>query len=308
MVWAVVSRKGGQKVGEEVCRERDGENKSGEGMRKGNQRVGTPHKGERRTAGEGTRQGGSESVPAGRIRGWGGGSAGGGNENETKQQEEDAGGGDGRGNAGGETLVIMYTNAQSIVGKVNELACTTNDLNPDLILLTETWCNSEITNAYLGYEVQPDLWIDRLDTGGGRGGGLLVYVKLGLQVVKMNVEPTLLQMCKFSVGDILVYLLYSGPPESVAEIAVAVKATEKNSVLLGVLNIPEIDWMQRTAHRRAMELLEAVNEGLMEQLVEFLTHLKGNTLVPLITNIPERVVEVTEEGRLGKSDHVLFAA
>jgi hypothetical protein len=57
-----------------------------------------------------------------------------------------------------------------------------------------------------------------------------------------------------------------------------------------------------------MELLEAVNKGLMEQLVEFLTHLKGNTLVPLITNIPERVVEVTEEGRLGKSDHVLFAA
>ncbi len=58
----------------------------------------------------------------------------------------------------------MYTNAQRVIGKVNELACTVSDLNPDLILLTETWCNNEITNAYLtipGFEVQTDLRVDR---------------------------------------------------------------------------------------------------------------------------------------------------
>jgi hypothetical protein len=66
--------------------------------------------------------------------------------------------------------------------------------------------------------------------------------------------------------------------------------------------------MRGTARGRSTELLEAVNEGLMEQLVEFPTHLKGNTLDLLITNIPERVVEVTDEGRLGKSDHVVIVA
>jgi hypothetical protein len=74
----------------------------------------------------------------------------------------------------------MYSNAQSIVDKINELQCTTADLEPDVMLLTETWCNSDITNAYLsikGYELQPDLRCDRTDSDGGRGGGLLVYVR-----------------------------------------------------------------------------------------------------------------------------------
>ncbi len=54
----------------------------------------------------------------------------------------------------------MYTNAQSLAGKVNELSCTVVDLNPDLILLTETWLNKDISDAYLtipGYELKSDL-------------------------------------------------------------------------------------------------------------------------------------------------------
>ncbi len=63
-----------------------------------------------------------------------------------------------------------------------------------------------------------DLSVDRADTGGGRVGGLLVHVR-GLQVLKLDVEATLLQTCKFLVGDITVYLLYrlpSRPPESIS--------------------------------------------------------------------------------------------
>jgi hypothetical protein len=48
---------------------------------------------------------------------------------------------------------------------------------PDIVLVTESWCNNGITNAYLeieGYEIQPDLRRDRVDTDQGRGGGLLV--------------------------------------------------------------------------------------------------------------------------------------
>jgi hypothetical protein len=44
----------------------------------------------------------------------------------------------------------------------------------------------------------------------------------------------------------------------------------------------------------------------MEQLVDFLTQLKGNSLDLGITNIPERVSEVNEGRRLGKSDHVMI--
>jgi hypothetical protein len=44
----------------------------------------------------------------------------------------------------------------------------------------------------------------------------------------------------------------------------------------------------------------------MEQLVDFPTHVKGNTLDLVLTNMPERIDEVMEAGRLGKSDHVVI--
>ena len=43
---------------------------------------------------------------------------------------------------------------------------------------------------------------------------------------------------------------------------------------------------------------------MLEQLVKFPTHLKGNILDLVLTNIPERVTEVEEVGRLGSSDHM----
>jgi hypothetical protein len=51
---------------------------------------------------------------------------------------------------------------------------------PDIVIVTESWCNNGITYAYLeiegfeieGYEIQPYLRRDRVDTDLGRGGGL----------------------------------------------------------------------------------------------------------------------------------------
>ena len=70
--------------------------------------------------------------------------------------------------------------------KVGELSCVADMLKPDIILVTESWCNGDITDAYLsidGYELIPDLRMDRENTAGGRGGGLLVYAKNGLKVL-----------------------------------------------------------------------------------------------------------------------------
>ena len=41
-----------------------------------------------------------------------------------------------------------------------------------------------------------------------------------------------------------------------------------------------------------------------KQLVKFPTHLKGNILDLVLTNIPERVTEVEDVGMLGTSDHI----
>ena len=62
---------------------------------------------------------------------------------ETEQQtEQKLGGGRGQGQQEAEVLKILYTNAQSILGKLNEL---------------ETWCNPSITSTDLtlpGYQLE----------------------------------------------------------------------------------------------------------------------------------------------------------
>jgi hypothetical protein len=64
-----------------------------------------------------------------------------------------------------------------------------------------------------------------------------------------------------------------------------------------------VDW--RTGQGRGAEKLvvEAAQDMFCEQMVDFSTHIKGNTLDLVLTTIPERISEVREEGRLGNSDH-----
>lgn len=52
--------------------------------------------------------------------------------------------------------------------------------------------------------------------------------------------------------------------------------------------------------------MEAIEEQKMEQLLRFDTHTKGNALDLVITNCPEREVNISDEGRLGKRDHCIL--
>ena len=72
---------------------------------------------------------------------------------------------------------MLHTNAQSVVNKMEELRVVASLKQPDVIAITETWTNSDISNEFLcldGYELVERK--DRSDTDRGRGGGVLVYV------------------------------------------------------------------------------------------------------------------------------------
>ena len=76
---------------------------------------------------------------------------------------------------------------------------------------------------------------------------------------------------------------------------------------MGDFNLPTIDWVNGGGGRgREAVFAEAVEGALMQQLVDFSTHIKGNILDLVVTNIPERVEELYEAGRLGRSDHVMI--
>jgi hypothetical protein len=74
--------------------------------------------------------------------------------------------------------------------------------------------------------------------------------------------------------------------------------------------MPRIDWDQLIADYRGRDLLRMMEEEEVTQLVSFSTHTKGGLLELFVTNCPDGIVSIRDEGHLRKSDHsiILFEA
>ena len=76
------------------------------------------------------------------------------------------------------TYKLHYYNAFSILNKIDELKADCLLTKPDIIQICETFCRDDIDNAALkkpGYQLVNRR--DGRDTAGGRGRGLLVYMR-----------------------------------------------------------------------------------------------------------------------------------
>ncbi len=123
----------------------------------------------------------------------------------------------------------------------------------------------------------------------------------GLKVLTCDKIIDFHQYCKFLIEDVTLYLIYSSPnapAQSILDLEQLVRATEKNSVLIGDFNLPDIDWPAGICSARSRPFVDAVEDTMMEQMVTFSAQVKGNCLDLVITNIPERICEVSEAGRL----------
>ena len=69
-------------------------------------------------------------------------------------------------------------NARSIVKKKNELNVMIEDIDPHIIGVTESWANTDITDAELGLTGYGMFRRNRI---GRRGGGVILYVKKSIQ-------------------------------------------------------------------------------------------------------------------------------
>ena len=70
--------------------------------------------------------------------------------------------------------------------------------------------------------------------------------------------------------------------------------------------MPGIDWDKGTAKGSDEAFVQTLQDQFFKQLVRFPTHIKGNCLDLVLTNIPGKVSEITDRGRLDKSDHVML--
>ena len=114
---------------------------------------------------------------------------------------------------GRESIDIIYTNAQSVINKINELRVIVSDLKPDIILINESWTHGDITKSFLtidGFELVSRS--DRTDTSNGRGGGLLIYAKFGLVVEELPIHSEFSQYAPISItskpANLILNLVY----------------------------------------------------------------------------------------------------
>ncbi len=121
------------------------------------------------------------------------------------------------------------------------------------------------------------------------------------------------QYCVFKLFDgyenwtvMLVYRPPSTTQENTEQLARIIMESPPNTIIMGDFNLPGIDWQLLTSDSKGRPILEACAEKGLEQLEYFATHVKGNTLDLVLTDVPDKIRSVVSAGRLGRSDHEIL--
>ena len=197
-------------------------------------------------------------------------------------------------------MSVFYTNCQSINNKRSELRAVLSELQPDIVLLTETWTNQTIENSILkidGYELI--MRKDRTDTAGGRGGGLLAYVKKGVNAWELTIESDFCQVGGVGLrgqGKVTnLYLVYRSPNstnENDEKLTDWLKTLVGNYCVFGDFNFPGISWDDGRSDTKGRVFLETVESKFMTQHVGGSTHVGGHLLDLVLSSSENMVMEV----------------
>ncbi|XP_063960326.1 uncharacterized protein LOC135155303 [Lytechinus pictus] len=219
-----------------------------------------------------------------------------------------------KGNVTRKKLKCIFTNAQSIVNKRDELQSTVYQEEPDIISIVETWLNSKISDA----EIQiPGYQATRLDRQNRPHGGVLLYTKEGIEVQQrtdseLNIYNEALWCDITSQGtelDLLIGIVYRSPNNTNEENDNLNKAlcllnkVQKDILIMGDFNYRDINWEAGSGKSEAF--LDVIMDNLWTQHVSAPTR-QESLLDLVITSNPCAIDEVEIIAHLGNSDHTML--
>ena len=108
------------------------------------------------------------------------------------------------------SLIILYTNARSIINKVDELNTIASCESPHLILITETWLKTNIPSSCIQVA---NYKIIRYDRKLKKGGGVCAYIHKSIYFTIITLEniPKKLELIAFSIKNYFYILVYIPP-------------------------------------------------------------------------------------------------
>jgi len=228
----------------------------------------------------------------------------------------------------------MYTNADGVGSKIQELQQEIKENKPEIVCITETKLEEEILNATLnlrGYQI----W--RRDRKGKKGGGVMILSQEKLVAHEITPESPRAEVVTIEVQvgreRIIISTVYAPPHtrawekeehenlqrETLQEInRVIERANQRNSrlIILGDFNCKKVDWRNYEVREEGgdwswnKELFNLITQNLLYQHISEPTRMRGDdipsTLDLIFTRTENEVTNIQHNSPLGNSDHALL--
>ena len=202
------------------------------------------------------------------------------------------------------------------MNKLQWLEITMEALDPDVIGITESWCNDRVLEAELAMDGY-DLF--RSDRGGGlRGGGVLLYARSSLRAVlyKTKCQDGEHICCKLTSSrgnELIIGVIYRSANIQLLNLDTNLTTRQlirelspKNFILMGDFNYPDIDWENHTGVAlSSQQFVECLEDGFLTQHVVVPTR-GASCLDLIITRDPDLVSDVENIGQFLNSDHCVI--
>jgi ribonucleases P/MRP protein subunit RPP40 len=218
------------------------------------------------------------------------------------------------GKYGGKKLNCLFVNARSISNnfKVEELSMYANIDNLDIIGVAESWLNEDILTSEISLEGFTVYRKDRSFIKGGRGGGVLLYIRhllLSTECQELNICKNESIWCKIlTLGnhELLVGVVYKSTgadPAEILNMELMLKSlSNRNLVIVGDFNYPGINWKTLEADHASDDFFNIIQDNFWTQHV--LAPTRGQNTLDLVFSSEEGMIEeVTVCEHLANSDH-----
>jgi hypothetical protein len=179
-------------------------------------------------------------------------------------------------------LNILYMNIRSLTNKLKDLEAQLTELEPHIVILTETWTslqNHLDPGLHLeNYELKSRQ--DRLNTQGGKGGGVIIFARndIAAQISpgKPFKEGLDSQLCQIDMGGVSIIAVYRSPNSESTHTLKLLEHLEPlppNAIIIGDLNYPKIDWnTMRGCSKEGSDFLDFTMRNSLEQHIKTPTH------------------------------------
>ena len=222
----------------------------------------------------------------------------------------------------------MYTNADTLTNKMDELLIKIKTDCPHIIMINEVKPKNSryhINKSEFqlpGYNMITNNWEDN------HTRGIICYIDKKIESNQIELKLNFQEVISFEVNisnnnKILINCIYkspNSPPQNSSDLLELIKETSsynKNDlIIIGDFNYSGIDWdnwtiLTNTMYNEKSKLIETLRDSYLDQCISEPTRVRGTNkpsiLDLILTNNPKNIADICYSNPLGKSDHCVIS-